>query len=75
MLIKVTIAIVPFLFLFVCIICVFAFIVFALGLSFTSMGDQNPYRSIGSLSFWFFLFRTSTGDFDVDQFAELPIAL
>jgi len=74
MIIKVTIAIVPFLTLFISLIIVFAFIMYALGLSFTSMGDENPYRSIGFLGYWFFLFRTSTGDFDVDQFGELPLA-
>ena len=66
MLIKVIISIVPFLTIFIVVIAVFAFIVKAIGLGFDSLGDDNPYKSIGVLSYFFFLFRTSTGDFDVD---------
>ena len=75
MLVKVIVAIIPFLFLFTALIVVFSFIVYALGFSFESMGDENPYRSIGLFGYLFFLFRTSTGDFDVDQFKELTVTL
>ena len=74
MVIKVAISIVPFLTLFLSLIILFVFIFYALGLSFDSMGEENPYREIGVYGFFFFLFRQSMGDFDVDQFGELPIA-
>ena len=71
MIIKVPIAIVPFLSLFNFLIIVFSFIVYTLGLSFDSLGDDNPYRSIGRFGFLIFTFRSSMGDFDVEQFKEL----
>lgn len=75
MIIKVSLTIIPFLTLFLSLIFLFMFIVYALGLSFESMEDDNPYKSIGTVGYFFFLFRTSMGDFDVDQFAELPLSL
>ena len=66
MLVKVVVAIIPFLFLFTALIVVFSFIVYALGFSFESMDDENPYKSIGLFGYLFYLFRTSTGDFDVE---------
>ena len=75
MIIKVSLTIIPFLTLFLSLIFLFMFIVYALGLSFESMEDENPYKSIGTVGYFFFLFRTSMGDFDVDQFAELPLSL
>lgn len=66
MLIKVVVSIIPFLSLFTCLIIVFSFIVYALGLRFESLGDDNPYRSIEILGFLIYIFRNSIGDFDVD---------
>ena len=76
MIIKVAFSIVPFLTLFVSLIIVFSFIVYTLGLNFSSQGpENNPYEAIGLFSYFFFLFRTSTGDFDVEMFQELPLSL
>ena len=57
MVIKVAISIVPFLTLFITLIILFVFIFYTLGLSFDSMGDENPYRAIGNAGYIFFLFR------------------
>ena len=75
MFIKVIFSIIPFLALFTALVIVFSFIVYALGLDLTSMGDENPYRTIGSLGYFIYVFRTSTGDFDVDQFSQKTISL
>eukprot|EP00353_Schmidingerella_taraikaensis_P012645 CAMPEP_0185586178 /NCGR_PEP_ID=MMETSP0434-20130131/42887_1 /TAXON_ID=626734 ORGANISM="Favella taraikaensis, Strain Fe Narragansett Bay" /NCGR_SAMPLE_ID=MMETSP0434 /ASSEMBLY_ACC=CAM_ASM_000379 /LENGTH=224 /DNA_ID=CAMNT_0028207093 /DNA_START=19 /DNA_END=693 /DNA_ORIENTATION=- len=75
MIVNVSITITPFLTLFVSLIVLNMFIFYSLGLSFDSMGDENPYKDIGSLSYFFFLFRTSMGDFEVDQFKELTLPI
>ena len=75
MLVRVVVSIMPFLALFIMLIVVFAIILFALGLDFTSLGEENPYRSIGPIGYFIFVFRTSTGDFDVDQFKEKSFSL
>ena len=66
MIVKVIVSIMPFLMLFASLILLFCFIVYTLGLSFESMGEDNPYKAIGRLSYFIFLFRTSVADFDVD---------
>lgn len=66
MIVKVIVSIMPFLMLFNSLILLFCFIVYTLGLSFESMGEDNPYKAIGKLSYFIFLFRTSVADFDVD---------
>lgn len=75
MILKVAVSIVPFMTLFITLIVAFSLICFTLGLSFESLGDDNPYKGIGKVGYIFYLFRTSTGDFDVDQFKELPSSL
>ena len=45
-----------------------------MGLHFHSDDEASAYTAgIGSLSYFFFLVRTSLGDFDVDPYAELPL--
>ena len=75
MLVRVVGSIIPFLALFVLLIIVFAFILFALGLDFSSLGDDNPYRAIGAIGYFIYVFRTSTGDFDVDPFKDLSYSI
>ena len=75
MVLKVSVAILPFLTLFVSLIVIFAFIVHTLGINFKTQDEDNPYRNIGALGYFLFIFRTSTGDFDVDNFSELSLSL
>lgn len=75
MIVTVSYTIMPFLELFMFLIVVFAFVVHTLGLRFDSMDDENPYEDISILSYFFFLFRTSMGDFEVEQFKELSLPL
>mgnify|MGYP001626788123 CR=1 FL=1 len=75
MVLKVSVAILPFLTLFVSLIITFAFIVHTLGINFKTQDEENPYRKIGALGYFLFIFRTSTGDFDVDNFSELSLSL
>ena len=77
MLISVVYALIPFLSLFLLLILVFVFAQKALGLTFEvdEDGNDTAYTSgIGGLAYFFFILRTSLGDFDVDSYSELPIA-
>ena len=75
MLWKVMSKLIPFLTLFLEIIIVFVFIQYALGLNFhlDEDGNDTPYTTIGFLAYFFFIFRTSLGDFEVDPYSELPL--
>ena len=64
---------IPFLFLFLAMIIVFMFIQVTLGLRFDNEETDVAYNSgIGPLAYFFFLVRTSMGDFNVDGYASLP---
>lgn len=66
-----------FLTLYFFMILVFMFAHTALGLHFDTDEDRNDtaYTSgIGGLAYFFFILRTSLGDFDVDPYSELPLA-
>lgn len=64
----------PFLFLFLSMIIVFMFIQITLGLHFHGDGDNAAYASgIGPMAYFLFLVRTSLGDFEVEQYADLPL--
>ena len=76
MLATVMLKLIPFLGLFLSMILVFMFIQATLGLHFTGddSDENSAYTSgIGFLAYFFFLVRTSLGDFDVDAYAELPL--
>ena len=77
MLVNVFMKLTPFLFLYFLMVTVFMFIQMTLGLRFTDDEDGNPTAytaGIGNLAYFLFLVRTSLGDFEVDAYAELPLA-
>lgn len=68
---------VPFLLLYFFVILVSMFAQRTLGLEFKpdpEEGDTAYTAGIGFLAYFFFVVRTSLGDFDVEPYAELPRA-
>lgn len=78
MIVRVGEELIPFLVLFLLFIIVFAMAMFILGVDFAvnretgEAKEANSYAGIGPLAHVFFIMRTSLGDFDLDQFKDLP---
>ena len=64
---EVTVALLPFLTLFIGSIIVFAFIMHTLNVDLDQV-EEMPYEGLGFAGYVIFIFRTSLGDFDVDPF-------
>ena len=62
---------VPFISLFTGFIVLFSFIMMTLQLDLGD-GERNPYEGIGHVGYIIFIIRTSLGDFDVENFQDLP---
>ena len=78
MIVRVGEELIPFLVLFLLFIIVFAMAMFILGVDFAAdleageAPEANPYEGTGPAAYVFFIMRTSLGDFDLDQFKDLP---
>ena len=60
----------PFLFLFLSFIVVFALMIMTLGFEIDGL-EEDPYDGLGRVGFLMYVLRTSLGDFEVDTFKQL----
>lgn len=63
----------PFLILFIGFGGTFAVVITALDMDVTYLEeDRDPYSGLGGMAYFFFVLRTSFGDFAVDSFRHMP---